>query len=77
MVENLRTSLASVAPEALVIVKEMQQGMSLSAPVEVRIVGEDTQELKRIGAQVEKLLVQVPNSISFTVTTLTIRAWST
>ena len=60
MVQDLRTSLASVAPEALVIVKEMQQGMSLSAPVEVRIVGEDAQELKRIGVRVEKLLAQVP-----------------
>ena len=29
LVNELRTSLASVAPEALVIVKEMQQGMSL------------------------------------------------
>ncbi len=62
MVQDLRTSLASVAPQALVIVKEMQQGMSLSAPVEVRIVGEDTQELKRIGARVEKLLAEVPYS---------------
>lgn len=62
LVNELRTKLASVAPEALVIVKELQQGMSLSAPVEVRIVGEDTQELKSIGARVEKMMAAVPYS---------------
>ncbi len=63
LVEDLRKSFASVVPEALVIVKELQQGKSLEAPVEVRIVGEDIQELKRIGSQVEALLVQVPFSV--------------
>lgn len=62
LVKDLRNSLASLAPEALVIVKELQQGASLEAPVEVRVVGEDIQELKRIGSQVEELLVQVPFS---------------
>jgi outer membrane protein TolC len=62
LVNDLRKSFTSVAPEAMVIVKEMQQGMSLEAPVEVRIVGEDIQELERIGSQVEGLLVQVPFS---------------
>lgn len=63
LVADLRKSLTSLAPEALVIIKELQQGMSLEAPVEVRIVGEDIQELKRIGSQVEELLVQVPFSV--------------
>jgi outer membrane protein TolC/preprotein translocase subunit SecF len=63
LVNDLRKSFTSVAPEAMVIVKEMQQGMSLEAPVEVRIVGEDIQELERIGSRVEGLLVQVPFSL--------------
>ena len=62
-VEDLRKSFASLAPEALVIVKELQQGMALAAPVEVRIVGDDIQELGRIGSQVEELLVKVPFSV--------------
>ena len=62
LVNDLRKSFTLVAPEAMVIVKEMQQGMSLEAPVEVRIVGEDIRELERIGSQVEGLLVQVPFS---------------
>ncbi|SPF34116.1 Acriflavin resistance protein [Syntrophobacter sp. SbD1] len=62
LVNDLRKSFTSVAPEAMVIVKEMQQGMSLEAPVEVRIVGEDIRELERIGSQVEEVLVQIPFS---------------
>ena len=63
LVKDLRNSLASLAPEALVIVKELQQGSSLQAPVEVRIVGEDIRELERIGSRVEELLAQVPFSV--------------
>ena len=63
LVEDLRKSLASLVPEALVIVKELQQGKSLEAPVEVRVVGEDIQKLKSIGSKVEELLVQVPFSV--------------
>lgn len=59
LVQDLRKTFPSVAPEAMVIVKEMQQGMTLEAPVEVRIVGEDIQELKRIGSRVEALLAEV------------------
>lgn len=60
LVDEFRKFFAKLVPEAMVIVKELQQGMSLEAPVEVRIVGEDIQELERIGAQVEGLLAQVP-----------------
>ncbi len=63
VIEKLRKSLAVKAPEALVIVKELQQGMPLSAPVEVRIIGENICELKRLGARVKRLLVDVPYSL--------------
>ena len=63
LVEGLRKSLASLAPEALVIVKELQQGSQLEAPVEIRIVGEGIGELEQIGSQVEELLAQVPFSV--------------
>jgi multidrug efflux pump subunit AcrB len=60
LVADLRRSLAGVAPEALVIVKELQQGMTMEAPVEVRISGYDVAELQRIGARVEEILHRVP-----------------
>ena len=49
LVAELRQRLAGAAPEALVIVKELQQGMTMEAPVEVRISGYDVAELQRIG----------------------------
>ena len=49
-----------MAPEALVIVKELQQGMTMEAPVEVRISGYDVAELQRIGTRVEAILHRVP-----------------
>ena len=60
LVAELRESLARVAPEALIVVKELQQGMTMEAPVEVRISGYDVAELQRIGARVERILHGVP-----------------
>jgi multidrug efflux pump subunit AcrB/outer membrane protein TolC len=62
LVEELRLSLATLIPEAMVIVKELQQGMVMEAPVEVRISGDDTGELKRQGEQVSKILGDLPSS---------------
>lgn len=60
LVDELRTSLAKLAPEALVIVKELQQGELLEAPIEVRISGDDIGELKRLASQVETIVSAVP-----------------
>ncbi|QAR33685.1 AcrB/AcrD/AcrF family protein [Geovibrio thiophilus] len=62
LVYELRRTLAETAPEALVIVKELQQGNLLEAPVEVRISGYDIQELKRIGAEISGIISAVPYS---------------
>jgi multidrug efflux pump subunit AcrB/outer membrane protein TolC len=62
LVAELRPELANLAPEALVIVKELQQGEQMEAPVEVRISGDDIAELKRLGSQVEAILSSVPFS---------------
>jgi multidrug efflux pump subunit AcrB/outer membrane protein TolC len=60
LVSELRDSMARVAPEALVIVKELQQGMIMEAPVEVRISGYDTAALEQLGQRVEGIVRQVP-----------------
>ena len=49
----------------------------MEAPVEVRISGDDIGELKRLGAQVENFLFEVPFPGSFTMTISTIPAWWT
>jgi len=60
LVAELRTHLAKVAPEALVIVKELQQGSVMEAPVEVRISGYDISVLKQISSEVQDILHDVP-----------------
>lgn len=56
LVKELRPALAKVAPEAMVIVKELQQGSQMEAPIEVRISGDDIGELKRLGEKVQGIL---------------------
>jgi multidrug efflux pump subunit AcrB/outer membrane protein TolC len=60
LIGELRAELAKLAPEALVIVKELQQGAQMEAPVEVRISGDDIPELKSLGSQVQAILSSVP-----------------
>ncbi len=62
LVKELRPSLSALAPEAMVIVKELQQGSQLEAPIEVRISGDDIGELKRLGEKVQAILKSVPSS---------------
>ena len=47
LVKELRRSLTALVPEAMVIVKELQQGAQMESPIEVRISGDDIDELKR------------------------------
>ncbi|HEY4743239.1 MAG TPA: efflux RND transporter permease subunit, partial [Desulfuromonadaceae bacterium] len=62
LVKELRPALAKVAPEATVIVKELQQGAQMEAPIEVRISGDDINELKRLGEKVQGILESIPSS---------------
>jgi multidrug efflux pump subunit AcrB len=62
MAEALRGSLAALAPEARVLVKELQQGPVLNAPVEVRLVGDDPRELRAYGDSVAAILEATPGS---------------
>ena len=63
LVKELRPALAALAPEAMVIVKELQQGSQMEAPIEVRIAGDDVGELKRLGEKVQGILEGVPNTM--------------
>jgi multidrug efflux pump subunit AcrB/outer membrane protein TolC len=63
LVADLQVKLAAVVPEAMVIVKELQQGSSLEAPIEIRISGDDIATLKQIGTEVEDMVRAVPFSL--------------
>ena len=62
-VADLQVKLAAVVPEAMVIVKELQQGSSQEAPIEIRISGDDIATLKQIGTEVENIVRAVPFSL--------------
>ena len=78
LVKELRPALAALAPEAMVIVKELQQGSQMEAPIEVRISGDDVGELKRLGEKVQGILERRTKYHSTcTGTTSTTRTWWT
>lgn len=56
LVYRLRRELASVVPEARVVVKELEQGNIMPAPVEVRITGHDFSVLKSTGDRATEIL---------------------
>ena len=62
LVGRLRRVLASTVPEAMVVVKELQQGHVMEAPVEIRISGESIETLKRLATSVEHILMDVPSA---------------
>lgn len=59
----LRRRLARLVPEALVIVRELQQGHVMEAPVEIRVSGEDLSTLKDIGGQVQAIVEKAPGNV--------------
>ena len=62
LVYHMRKRLREVVPEALTIVKELQQGEIFSAPIEVRISGEDLLQLKALSTRVDSILRGVPGT---------------
>ncbi|MDB4889908.1 MAG: acriflavin resistance protein [Gemmatimonadetes bacterium] len=62
LVPRLSRSLAATAPEAEIVVKELQQGNAVRNPVEVRISGPDIAQLKRLAAGVAAIFEATPGT---------------
>lgn len=62
LVSELSGVMDQKVPEARVMVKELQQGDQINAPVEVRISGYDVAVLKKAAGDVENIMRQVPYS---------------
>ncbi|HJT73035.1 MAG TPA: efflux RND transporter permease subunit, partial [Chitinophaga sp.] len=60
--EELSHEVNMLSPEGTPQVKLMQQGSTLKAPIEVRVIGDDINRLKQIGAQVQQIIQQTPGS---------------
>lgn len=62
LVGSLSGELDREIPEALVLVKELQQGQQMEAPIEVRISGYDLPTLKKTAEDVSAIMRKVPYS---------------
>jgi multidrug efflux pump len=62
LVPRLSEIITSAAPEAEIVVKELQQGNGLKNPVEVRISGTEIPELKRLANEVLAIFDSTPGS---------------
>ena len=59
---SLHAPLARLAPEATVLVKQLEQGPALKAPVEIRLAGDDRVVLRRLADSVAGILAATPGS---------------
>jgi len=69
LVPQLQEKLTRLLPEALVLVRELNSGPPVQAPIEVEITGPDLAVLETIGDEVRTIISEVPD-ITFTRTSL-------
>lgn len=56
MVDELLIRLKDFLPDGEILVKQLQQGPPVEAPIEVRVAGNDLVAIKRIGGQIQEIL---------------------
>ena len=59
LLPGLQRTLAALAPDAQVLVRGLVQGPPVTAPVELRLIGPDLDELAELGTQLRAILAQV------------------
>ena len=62
LVRDFSARLRNIHPGARINVMSFQQGIPVDAPVEVRVVGPEHAELRRIGDEVKALFLRVPGA---------------
>mgnify|MGYP001799597182 CR=1 FL=1 len=63
IVQELQQELDDLYPSARIIVQQLQQGPPYNAPVEMRIYGPNTSELRRIGMEVREIMTEIPDVV--------------
>lgn len=56
LTRSLQADVDQVAPQARTVVRQLEQGPPFDAPIELRILGQDVDELRRLGEQVRSRL---------------------
>ncbi len=62
-VHALQAHFDRAYPEALILVKPLEQGPPFDAPIELRVVGPDLDVLQRVGEDARRVLATVPDVI--------------
>ncbi len=60
LVPDLQNALNVSHPQARIIVRDLIQGPPVAAPVEIRLVGSDLDELRRLGDEARALMADLP-----------------
>ncbi len=63
IIQSLQKELNQEFPSARILVRQLEQGPVISAPVEVRIYGSDLQTLRNLGKEVQAELTKLDNVI--------------
>jgi multidrug efflux pump subunit AcrB len=63
VLDQLRNRLTEYS-NARITVKEFQNGPPVSAPIAIRVIGSDLQQLHELASQVEKLIKETPGAIA-------------
>ncbi|MEM9905074.1 MAG: efflux RND transporter permease subunit [Cyanobacteria bacterium P01_D01_bin.44] len=63
IVRELQQELDDLFPSARTIVQQLQQGPPYDAPVEMRIYGPNTSELRRIGMEIREIMTEIPDVV--------------
>jgi multidrug efflux pump subunit AcrB/outer membrane protein TolC len=62
LVQKLGRTLPAVSPEAHVMVKELMQGSTYSAPIEIRVTSSDMGTLRMVAERLHKILERTPGA---------------
>ncbi len=65
LIKTLQNDLNQGLPSVRVLVRRLEQGPYIAAPIELRLYGSDLQVLRRLGKQIRLILAQV-NGITYT-----------
>lgn len=63
IVHDLQEALDEGVPDSRLIVRQLEQGPPIDAPIEVRLTGPHQSQLKRLGHEIRQVLVQSPDVI--------------
>jgi len=63
LIPALQLQLDELFPEAQILVRKLEQGPPFNAPIEFRIFGPDLERLQSLGAQLRRLMSEVPDIV--------------